>query len=81
VTVTLDTRSTIAAELRGRNAKGRRVVVAKTTAKGAIPRRVKVVLKPKRGVRNLKKRLTLVVTVTEDVGRTATKKQRIRFRT
>jgi len=37
------------------------------------------VLKTRRDVRNLK-RLTLVVTVTEAVGRTAKAKRRIRFR-
>jgi hypothetical protein len=80
VTITLDTRSSISLELRGRNAKGRRVVVAKATADGATPERVRLVLKPKRGVRNLKKRLTLVATVTESVGRSATKKRRITLR-
>jgi hypothetical protein len=79
VRLTLDTRSTIALELLARNAKGRRVVVAKKKAEGVKPKSARFVLKPRRSVRNLK-RLTLVVTVTEDVGRSATAKQRIRFR-
>ena len=80
VTLTLDTSSSVALELRARNAKGRRVVIAKGEADGVKPGRARFVLKPKRGVRNLKRRLTLVATVTEDVGRSATAKRRIRFR-
>ncbi len=79
VTVTLDTRSSVAVKLRARNTKGRRMIIAKAAADEAKPRRVRFVLKPKRSVRNLT-RLTLLVTVTEDVGRTATVKRRIRFR-
>ena len=79
MTVTLDTRSSVAVELRARNAKGRRVVIAKAKKDDAKPRRVSFVLKPSRSVRNLK-RLTLVATVTEAVGRSATTKRRIRFR-
>ena len=81
VKVTLDTRSTVAAELSARNANGRRVVIAKDKAEGAIPSSVKLVLKPKRkrDVSKLK-RLRVKVSVTEDVGRTASKTRRIRFR-
>ena len=80
VKVTLDTSSSVALELRARNAKGRRVVIAKAAADGLRPRRVRFVLKPRRGVRNLKRRLTLVVTVTEAVGRSASTKRRISLR-
>jgi len=79
VTVTLDTRSSVAVQLRARNAKGRRVILAKAARENVKPRSVKFVLKPKRGLRNLK-RLALLVIVTEDVGRTAKVKRRIRFR-
>ena len=80
VTVTLDTSSSVRAELRARNAKGRRVRIAKAVAKDVKPPRVKLVLKPRRSVLNLRRRLTLVVTVTEAVGRTAKAKRRLRFR-
>ena len=79
VTITLDTQSSVALELRARNSKGRRVVIAKVKADEVKPKRVRFVLKPTRNLRNLK-RLTLVATVTEAVGRSATAKQRIRFR-
>ena len=81
VKVTLDTRSSVTVELSALNAKGRRVVVAKAAKERALPRSVSFVLKlkPSRNVRNLK-RLRLVATVTEDVGRSATAKRRIRFR-
>ena len=79
VTLTLDTRSSVALKLRARNARGRRVVLAKAAADGVKPGSVRFVLKPKRGVRNVT-RLTLVATVTEDIGRTATMKRRIRLR-
>jgi hypothetical protein len=80
VTITLDTRSSVALELRARTLRGRRIVLAKLERDGVRPRRVKFVLKPRRGVRKLKRRMKLVATVTEDVGRSATVKRRIRFR-
>jgi hypothetical protein len=79
VTVTLATRSSIALELRARNAKGRRVVVARAARNDVRPKPVRFTLRPNRSVRNLK-RLTLVATVTETVGRSAKAKQRIRLR-
>jgi hypothetical protein len=79
VTVTLATQSSVALELRARNAKGRRVVIAKASVDDVKPKRLRFVLRPKRSVRNLK-RLTLVATVTETVGRSAKAKQRIRLR-
>jgi hypothetical protein len=79
VTITLDTLSSVAVELRARDAKGRRVVLAKATADDVKPKSVSFVLKPTRGIRNIE-RLTLVVTVTEAVGRRATTKRRIRLR-
>jgi hypothetical protein len=79
VTVTLDTRSSVALELRARNANGRRVVLAKARAEEAKPPRVRFRLKPKRGVRNLK-RVTLVATVTESVGRRARTRRKIPLR-
>lgn len=80
VTITLDTRSSVDLELRARTARGRRIVLAKLTRDGVQPRRAKFRLKPRRGVRKLKRRLTLVATVTEDAGRSARVKRRIRFR-
>jgi hypothetical protein len=79
VAVTLDTRSSVAVELRARNANGRRVVLAKAAADDAKPPRVRFRLEPRRGVQKLK-RVTLVATVTEDVGRTATARRRIPLR-
>ena len=79
VTVTLDTHSSVAVELRARNARGRRVVIAKVAADDVKPPRVRFRLKPKRDVSKLE-RLTVVATVTEDVGRRATRKRRIRLR-
>lgn len=78
-TVTLDTRSTVAVELQARTRDGRTVVLAKKTTNRAKPRRVEFVLKPKRGVQKLK-RLIVVATVTEDVGRSATVRRRIPIR-
>lgn len=79
VTVTLDTLSSVAVELHARDAKGRRVVLAKAATDDVKPRRVSFVLKPSRGIRNLK-RLNVVATVTEAVGRSATTKRRISIR-
>jgi hypothetical protein len=80
VTVTLGTQSSVALELRARNAKGRQVVIARAKREDVKPQRLRFLLKPNRSVRSLKRRLTLVLTVTETVGRSATAKQRISFR-
>ena len=55
------------------------MVLAKAKANDVKPQSVRFLLKPNRSVRNLK-RLTLVATVTEAVGRTATGKRRIHLR-
>jgi hypothetical protein len=80
VTITLDTLSSVAVELRARDAKGRRVVLAKAASDGVKPKSVSFVLKPTRSIRHLE-RLTIVATVTEAVGRRATRKRRIRLPT
>lgn len=79
VTVTVDTRSSVAIELQARTRKGRTVVLAKSADKRVRPERARFVLKPQRGVKNLK-RLVVVATVTEDVGRSATIRRRVSFR-
>ena len=79
VAVTLDTLSDVALELRARDAKGRRVVLATAKGEKLRPARAAFVLKPNRSLRGLE-RVTLVATVTEAVGRRATKKQRLKLR-
>jgi hypothetical protein len=79
VTITLDTLSSVAVELRARGPKGRRVVLANAAAVDVKPKSVSLVLKPTRSIRDFD-HVTLVATVTEAVGRRATTKRRIRLR-
>ena len=79
VTLTLDTLSSVAIELRARDLKGRRVILATAAANDVKPKRADFVLKPTRSIRGLE-HVTLVATVAESVGRHATAKQRIRLR-
>jgi hypothetical protein len=75
VEIAIDTRSSVALELRARTAKGRRVVVGRAAAKDLMPGRAKLVVPVPRRVPG--ERMTLVATLTEDVGRRAVARRRV----
>lgn len=75
VEVTLDTRSSVLLELRVRTPAGKDVVVGRTEAKDLKPGRAKLLVRNSRRVPG--ERMTLVVTVTEAVGRRAIGRRRI----
>jgi hypothetical protein len=75
VEITLDTMSTVVVELRARTARGKHVVVGRAEGKDLKPGAAKLVVRASRRVPGEK--VTLLVTVTEKVGRRAVARRRI----
>jgi hypothetical protein len=76
VELRIETKSSVALELRGRTAKGRRVVLGKAEAKDLKPGLAKLVVPVARSVPG--ERVTLVATVTEALGRSAVARRRVK---